>query len=73
MSIVLKFGIKTPINKNNFSSLILINLELRFEPCMFNLIWKGSAKDPIMREDHLVFINFGIKKFTLKKKKKKKL
>jgi hypothetical protein len=27
-----------PINKMNFSSLIIIDVELRFEPCMFNLI-----------------------------------
>jgi hypothetical protein len=37
---VLKFGVKAPINKNNSSSLILTNLELQFEPCMLNLIWK---------------------------------
>jgi hypothetical protein len=37
---VLKFGVKTPINKNNFSSLILTNLELKIEQCMLNLIWK---------------------------------
>jgi hypothetical protein len=34
----LKFGVKTPVN--NSSSLILSNLELKFEVCMFNLIWK---------------------------------
>jgi hypothetical protein len=28
---VLKFGVKTPVNKNNSSSLILTNLELQFE------------------------------------------
>jgi hypothetical protein len=37
---VLKFGVKTLINKNNSNSLILTNLELEFEPCMLNLIWK---------------------------------
>jgi hypothetical protein len=37
---VLKIGVKTPINKNNSSSLILTNLELQFEACMLNLIWK---------------------------------
>jgi hypothetical protein len=26
-----------------------------------NLIWKREAKDPKKREDHLIFINFGIK------------
>jgi hypothetical protein len=69
---VLKFGVKTPINKNNSSSLILTNLELRFEACMLNLIWKWGAKDPKKREDHLIFINFGVKKFTLKNTPKKK-
>jgi hypothetical protein len=37
---MLKFGVKTPVNKNNSSSLILTNLKLRFEPYMLNLIWK---------------------------------
>jgi hypothetical protein len=71
-SIVLKFGVKRPVNKNNSSSLILTNLELKFEACMLNLIWKWGAKDPKKREDHLIFINFGVKKFTLKKTPKKK-
>jgi hypothetical protein len=71
-SIVLKFGVKTPVNKNNSSSLILTNLELTFEACMLNLIWKWCAKDPSKREDHLIFINFGIKKFTLKNTQKRK-
>jgi hypothetical protein len=37
---VLKFGVKTPFNKINSSSLILTNLELKFDACMLNLIWK---------------------------------
>jgi hypothetical protein len=37
---VLKFGVKTPVNKNNSSSFILTNLELKFEACMLNWIWK---------------------------------
>jgi hypothetical protein len=37
---VLKFGVKTAINKDNSSSLILTNLELKFEAFMLNLIWK---------------------------------
>jgi hypothetical protein len=37
---VLKFGVKTPVNKNNSCSLMLKNLELQFEACMLNLIWK---------------------------------
>jgi hypothetical protein len=28
------------VNKNNSSSLIITNMELRFELCVFNLIWK---------------------------------
>jgi hypothetical protein len=71
-SIVSKFGVKTLINKNNSSSLILTNLELKFDACMFNLIWKWGAKDPKKRKDHLIFINFGVKKFTLKNTPKKK-
>jgi hypothetical protein len=69
---VLKFGVKTPVNKNNFSSLILTNLEMKFKVCMLNLIWKGCAKDPKKREDRLIFINFGVKKFTLKDTQKNK-
>jgi hypothetical protein len=72
-SILLKFGVKTPVNKNNSISLILTNLELKFEACMLNLIWKWGAKDPKKKGDHLVFINFGVKKFTLKNTPKKKL
>jgi hypothetical protein len=68
---VLKFGVKIPINKNDSSSLILTNLELKFEACMLNLIWKWKAKDPKKREDHLISINFGVKKFTLKSTLKK--
>jgi hypothetical protein len=69
--IVLKFWVKTLVNKKNFSSFIIINLELRFEPCMFNLIWKWGAKDPKKREDHLIFISFGIRKFTIKSTQEK--
>jgi hypothetical protein len=65
--------IKTPINKNNSSSLILTNLKLKFEAYMLNLIWKRCAKDPKKGENHLIFINFGVKKFTLKNTPKKTL
>jgi hypothetical protein len=71
-SLLLKFGVKTPLNKNNSSSLILTNIELKFEACIFNLIWKWGAKDPQKRKDHLMFINFGVKKFILKNTPKKK-
>jgi hypothetical protein len=33
-----EFLSQDPINKNNSSSLILTNLELKFEACMLNLI-----------------------------------
>jgi hypothetical protein len=33
---------------------------------------RRGAKDPKKREDHLIFINFGVKKFTLKNSQKKK-
>jgi hypothetical protein len=69
---VLKFWVKTPINKRNLSSFISINVELRFEPCMLNLILKYCAKDPKKGEDHLIFINFGIKKFTVRNTPQKK-
>jgi hypothetical protein len=39
---------------------------------MINLILKLCAKDPKKKKDHLIFINFGIKKFTLKNTPKKK-
>jgi hypothetical protein len=29
-----------PANKKKFSLLISMNMELRFEPCMLNFIWK---------------------------------
>jgi hypothetical protein len=54
-----------PHQKNNSSSLILTNLELKFEACMLNLIWKRGAKDSQKRKGHLIFINFGVKKFIL--------
>jgi hypothetical protein len=70
-SIVLKFWVKTLFNKKNSSSLIITNMELKFEPCVLNLIWKWGAKKPQKREDRLFFINFGGKKFTLKNTPKK--
>jgi hypothetical protein len=69
-STVLKFWGKTPVKKNNSSSLIITSMELRFEPCVRNLIWKWGAKDPKKRDDHLIFINFGVKKFTLRNTQK---
>jgi hypothetical protein len=47
-------------------------MELRFELCVPNLIWKGEAKDPQKRKDHLIFINFRVKKFIEKNTQKKK-
>ena len=46
-------------------------MELKFEPYVLNLIWKYGAKDPKKRKDHLIFINFGVKKFTVKNIQKK--
>jgi hypothetical protein len=66
---VLKFGVNNLVNKNNSNSVILTNLELKFEACML----KVRCKRPKKREDHLIFINFGVKKFTLKNTQKKKL
>jgi hypothetical protein len=40
-------------------------MEFRFEPCVHNLIQKWYEKDPQKREDHLIFINFGIRNFTV--------
>jgi hypothetical protein len=60
-----------PKNKKIFGSFTFTNMELRFEPCMLNLIWKWCAKDPRKREDHLIFISFGEKKFTVKNIPKK--
>jgi hypothetical protein len=60
-----------PRQQKNFSSLIITNMELRFEVCVFNLIWKWCAKDPKKREDHLIIINFGVKKFIQKNTRKK--
>jgi hypothetical protein len=68
-STMLKFWVKTLVNKKNFSLLIIINVELRFEPCMVNLIWKWGTKDPKKREDHLIFIKEVHSKKTSKKEK----
>jgi hypothetical protein len=59
------------LKKNNSTSFIITNMELDFEPYVLNLIWKWGAKDLKKREDHLIFINFGVKKFTLKNIQKK--
>jgi hypothetical protein len=45
-SIVLKFGVKTTVNKKNSNSFIFTNLEMKFEACMLYFIWKWGAKDP---------------------------
>jgi hypothetical protein len=60
-----------PINKKNFSSLIITNVELRFEPYVFNLIWKLCAKNSKKEKDHLNFIDFGVKKIIVKNTQKK--
>jgi hypothetical protein len=53
-------------------SLIITNMELKFEPCVLNFIWKCCAKDPKKREDHLIFVHFGLKKFIVRNTQKKK-
>jgi hypothetical protein len=35
------------------------------------LIWKPCAKDPKREQYHLIFMNFGVKEFTLKHTSKK--
>jgi hypothetical protein len=72
-STMLKFWVKAPVKKKNFSSLMITNMELRFEPCVLKLIWKWGAKEQKKREDHIAFINFGVKKFTVKNTQKKTL
>jgi hypothetical protein len=51
---------------------MITNLELRFELCVPNLIWKREAKDPEKRKDHLIFITFGVRKSTEENTQKKK-
>jgi hypothetical protein len=67
-SLVLKFWVKTHINKKNFNSLIITNMDLRYEPCVLNLVWKWWTKDPKKRKDHL-----SKEVHTKKHAKKKKL
>ena len=61
-----------PCQQKEFSSLIITNMELKFEPCVLNLIWKWGAKDSKKKKDHLIFINFLVKKFITKNTQKKK-
>jgi hypothetical protein len=61
-----------PVNKNNSSSFMITNMELRFEPMCGQLDLELRCKTPKKREDHLIFFNFGIKKFILKSTQKKK-
>jgi hypothetical protein len=63
-SIVLEFWVKTLVNKKNSNSLIFINLRLRFDWCVLNLIWTWCAKAK-KKEYYLIFMNFGVKKFTI--------
>jgi hypothetical protein len=41
-------------------------VELRFELCVPNLIWKREVKDSKKGEDCLIFIYFRAKKFEVK-------
>jgi hypothetical protein len=71
-STMLKFWVMTCFNKKNFSSLIFTNMELRFEPGVLNLIWNWREKNPRKRKDHLILIDFGVKKFTARNTPNKK-
>jgi hypothetical protein len=69
---VLKFGVKTPSTK-----IILPHSYLQIWSWDLSHVcstWFGSEvqKTPKKREDHLIFIDFGVKKFTLKDTPKKK-
>jgi hypothetical protein len=44
-----------------------------FEPYMLNLIWKWFEKDPKKNEDYLISMNFGVKKFNIKKTPSQKI
>jgi hypothetical protein len=72
-STVLMFGVKTLSTKiilaHSYLQIWSSNLS---HVCSTWLIWKWGAKDPKKREDHLIFINFGVKKFTLKNTQKNK-
>jgi hypothetical protein len=48
-------------------------MELRFELRVLNLIQKWCAKDPKRREDYVIFMNFGGKRFTVRNTQKKRL
>jgi hypothetical protein len=55
----------------NFNSLIITNMELRFEPCV-QLDFEVRCKRPKKRDDHVIFINFGVKKSIIDNTQKKK-
>jgi hypothetical protein len=57
-----------PFWKKNFASLILTNLKLY----VLNLVLKWYAKDPKKMQDHLIFMNFKVKKFSKKNIQKNK-
>jgi hypothetical protein len=55
-----------PRQQKNFSLLIITDMDLKFEPYVLNLVWKWCKKDPKNKKEHLIFINFGVKKFIVK-------
>jgi hypothetical protein len=67
----LEFSMQTPVNKTLSTTLILTNQKFKFELCVSNLISKLLAKDP-KKEQHLIFTNFEVKKFSGKKTPKNK-
>ena len=56
-------------HKNNSTSLIIRNLEFKFEPWIW---FKNNVyKTHLNKKNHVIFINFGEKKVTVKKNPKK--
>jgi hypothetical protein len=55
------------------SSLILTHIRLRLELYMVNLIWKSLPKVMKIPKHHLIFMNFGVKNFTIEMIQKKTL
>ena len=66
-SIVMKFWIKTPLKPKISKSLILHNFEVEISAICTQLVSKVLYKRSKKIEHHLIFINFGVKKFTIKK------
>jgi hypothetical protein len=70
-SIVLKFWVKTPVNKRNFSSL-KIQIWSWDLSHVCSTWFRSDAQKTQKKEGPLIFINFGVKKITVKNTQKKK-